>query len=151
MKFISPVTLSQIIEAINDLTEKDILKNAQELCRMLTNILNDHTKLIAGSDELLNKLQKHPDTWQHTEIEELFKSLTNKHGQTTTEQLKIFADEIAEQKKQHYILEKLFVSISAHLTTKKLAQINNTRAEHQEINKTVQAIMEKYKELMENS
>jgi len=63
------------------LTEKDILKNAQELCRMLTNILNDHTKLIAGSDELLNKLQEHPDTWQHTEIEELFKSLTNKHGQ----------------------------------------------------------------------
>ena len=133
-----------VIDAINSLPEEVVKKNAPELCHILSNLLDDHKELIIGLDSLLDKLQEH-----YIEIEELMDSFAKKHGRTTTEQFQVFADGLAEQKKQHLSLEELIASISAHLTTNELSNIKENTIERREIHDTVNAIMEKYEELME--
>jgi len=123
-----------VIYAINKLPAVVVLEHASELCHILSNLIDGHAKLIANFGVLLNKLEEH---YHETDVQELLIAM---HDLTPTEQIQIFADQLVEQKKQHHALKELMASISIHLTTS---------VEHQEIHETVNAIMEKYKELME--
>ena len=133
-----------VINAVNDLPEEAVLEHASELCRMLSNLLDDHTELIDSLNALLAKLATHYD-----EINELIDSFASEKGLTTAEQFQIFEREVEEQKQQHQSLQKLMDSISAHLTAEELSSIKENSVERREINETVHAIMEKYEELME--
>jgi len=133
-----------VIEAINNLPEDVVLAHAPELCHMLSNLRDDHIELITNLEALLDKLEKH-----YNEVEELLDSFANERGRTVPEQLQVFAKEVAEQKTQHRSLEELIASISTHLTGNELSDIKENSVERRETNETVKAIMEKYKELME--
>lgn len=136
--------ISYVIEAINNLPEDVVLDHASELCHMLSNLRDDHTELITNLEALLDKIDKH-----YNEVEELLDSFANERGRTVTEQLQLFANEVAEQKTQHLSLEVLIVSIAVHLTPTELSNMENNSVESREIHETVKAIMEKYNELME--
>ena len=85
-----------VINAVNDLPEEAVLEHASELCRMLSNLLDDHIELIDSLNALLAKLATHYD-----EINELIDSFASEKGLTTAEQFQIFEREIEEQKQQH--------------------------------------------------
>ena len=133
-----------VINAVNDLPEEAVLEHASELCRMLSNLLDDHTELIDSLNALLAKLATHYD-----EINELIDSFASEKGLTTAEQFQIFEREVEEQKQQHQSLQKLMDSISAHLTAEELSSIKDNTVSRREIHETVHAIMDKYEELME--
>jgi len=138
--------LLYVIDAVNNLPKEVLSANAPELCHMLSTLLDDHAELITGLQSLLDKLSEH-----YTEVEELLDSFAAKHGRTTVEQFQVFANQLAEQQEQHHSLEELIASVSTHLTTEELSHIKENSVERREIHETVNAIMEKYEELMENN
>jgi len=137
-----------VIEAVNNLPEEALANHAPELCRMLSTLLDTHADLITGLQSLMDKLGEFGSE-HYTEVEELLDSFAAERGLTIIEQLQVFVNELTEQRKQHYSLEGLITSISTHLTTEELSQIKENTVERREIHETVDAIMEKYEELME--